>query len=63
MMEYVVKAKIPDYVFEHPTMVAMSQAINGILTWPNVRHAMNQLDTYNSFCNRIYVLSMRVHFG
>jgi hypothetical protein len=37
LMEYTVQASIPDHVFEHPTMIKLSQAITDILTWPNVR--------------------------
>jgi hypothetical protein len=35
IIEYAVQADLPDNVFDHPTVIAMSQAATDILTWPN----------------------------
>jgi hypothetical protein len=35
IIEYAVQADLPDSVFEHPTVIAMSETATDILTWPN----------------------------
>lgn len=37
MVEYSLDIDLPDYVFEDPIVIAMSQATTDIMTWPNVR--------------------------
>ena len=37
MVEYSLDLDVPDYVFDHPTIRAMSDATTDIMTWPNVR--------------------------
>ena len=37
MIEYSLDLDLPDFVFQHPTIIAMSEATNDIMTWPNVR--------------------------
>jgi hypothetical protein len=46
MIEYAVQADIPDYVFDHPTIIAMSEATTDILTWPNVRSPTLMIHCY-----------------
>jgi len=36
MIEYSLDIDLPDHVFEHPTIRAMSDATNDLMTWPNV---------------------------
>jgi hypothetical protein len=36
MIEYSLDIDLPDYVFEHPIIRAMSDATNDLMTWPNV---------------------------
>jgi len=36
MVEYSLDLDIPDHVFEHPIVQAMSDATTDIMTWPNV---------------------------
>ncbi|KAF8883528.1 isoprenoid synthase domain-containing protein [Infundibulicybe gibba] len=35
MVEYSLDIDLPDYVFEDPTVIAMSEATSDIMTWPN----------------------------
>lgn len=37
MVEYSLDIDLPSYVFQDPIVIAMSQAISDIMTWPNVR--------------------------
>jgi hypothetical protein len=37
MIEYTLDIDLPDRVFEHPTIIGMSQAACDVLSWPNVR--------------------------
>ncbi|PPQ97140.1 hypothetical protein CVT26_000623 [Gymnopilus dilepis] len=39
MIEYSLDLKIPDYVFDDPIVIAMSQATTDIMTWPNKEQA------------------------
>ncbi|THU78121.1 terpenoid synthase [Dendrothele bispora CBS 962.96] len=39
MIEYSLDIVLPDYVFEHPTIRAMSDATNDLMTWPNKEQA------------------------
>jgi len=41
MIEYSLDLDIPDYVFEHPIVTAMSKATNDMATWPNVRRLIS----------------------
>lgn len=36
MVEYSLDLDIPDYVFDNPIVISMSEATTDIMTWPNV---------------------------
>lgn len=41
MVEYSLDIDLPDFVFEDPVVRAMSDAVNDIMTWPNVSSILN----------------------
>jgi len=65
MVEYSLDLDIPDYVFEHPILMAMSNATTDMMTWPNVRRlkvGFTIVQCYSSsfYSYRTFVPSMYV---
>ncbi|KAH8930304.1 terpenoid synthase [Atractiella rhizophila] len=54
--EYSVDLDVPDYVFEHPVMKAMSDATDDILTWPNDLCSFNKEQADGDYQNLISII-------
>lgn len=60
MVEYSLGIDLPDFVFEHPIIRAMSDATTDIMTWPNV--CVNCVSFSNSSNSRPYrILSLSMY--
>lgn len=60
MVEYSLGIDLPDFVFEHPIIRAMSDATTDIMTWPNV--SVNCVSFSNSSNSRPYrILSLSMY--
>ncbi|KAF5363252.1 hypothetical protein D9756_001012 [Leucocoprinus leucothites] len=53
MVEYSLDLDIPDYIFEDPTVVAMSEATTDIMTWPNDICSFNKEQADGDFQNLV----------
>ncbi|KAF9255786.1 terpenoid synthase [Marasmius fiardii PR-910] len=56
MVEYSLEIDLPDYVFEDPIFVAMSQATSDIMTWPNDLCSFNKEQADGDYQNLVCVL-------
>ncbi|KAK0452122.1 isoprenoid synthase domain-containing protein [Desarmillaria tabescens] len=56
MVEYSLDLNIPDYVFDDPIVIAMSEAITDILTWPNDLCSFNKEQADGDYQNLVCVL-------
>jgi len=56
MVEYSLDLDIPDYVFEHPTIRAMSDATTDIMTWPNDLCSFNKEQADGDYQNLVCIL-------
>ncbi|KAH8923561.1 terpenoid synthase [Atractiella rhizophila] len=54
--EYSVDLDMPDYVFEHPVMKAMSDATDDILTWPNDLCSFNKEQADGDYQNLVFII-------
>ncbi|KAF5374321.1 hypothetical protein D9758_004657 [Tetrapyrgos nigripes] len=58
MVEYSLDIDLPDYVFQDPTFIAMSQAISDIMTWPNDLCSFNKEQADGDYQNLVCVLQV-----
>ncbi|KAF8991670.1 isoprenoid synthase domain-containing protein [Cyathus striatus] len=63
MVEYSLDIKIPDYVFQHPIMIAMSDATSDIMTWPNDLCSFNKEQADGDLQNFICCVMMERDIG
>ncbi|KXN91260.1 Alpha-muurolene synthase [Leucoagaricus sp. SymC.cos] len=56
MVEYALDIKLPDYVFEHPILVAMSEATTDIMTWPNDMYSFNKEQADGDYQNLVCII-------
>ncbi|KAF9476267.1 terpenoid synthase [Pholiota conissans] len=56
MVEYSLDLDIPDYVFKHPTVMAMSDATTDIMTWPNDLCSFNKEQADGDFQNLVCII-------
>ncbi|KAJ8473020.1 hypothetical protein ONZ45_g16452 [Pleurotus djamor] len=54
MVEYALNIDLPDEVFKHPTIMAMSTATNDIMTWPNDLCSFNKEQADGDYQNLVY---------
>ncbi|KAK0475990.1 isoprenoid synthase domain-containing protein [Armillaria luteobubalina] len=56
MVEYSLDLDIPDHVFDDPIVIAMSEAMNDIMTWPNLLCSFNKEQADGDYQNLVCVL-------
>ncbi|KAG7089978.1 hypothetical protein E1B28_011602 [Marasmius oreades] len=56
MVEYSLDIDLPDYVFEDPIFIAMSQATSDIMTWPNDLCSFNKEQADGDYQNFVCIL-------
>jgi len=56
MIEYSLDLDLPNHVFEHPTIVAMSEATNDMMTWPNDLCSFNKEQADGDYQNLVFVI-------
>ncbi|EIW80046.1 terpenoid synthase [Coniophora puteana RWD-64-598 SS2] len=56
MVEYSLDIDLPDYVFEHSTIRAMSDATNDMMTWPNDLCSFNKEQANGDYQNLVFVI-------
>ncbi|KAK7459648.1 hypothetical protein VKT23_009630 [Stygiomarasmius scandens] len=63
MIEYSLDIDLPDYVFEHPTIRAMSDATNDLMTWPNDICSFNKEQADGDYSNLVFVVMEEKDLG
>ncbi|KAF5374219.1 hypothetical protein D9758_004664 [Tetrapyrgos nigripes] len=56
MIEYSLDIDLPDYIFEHPIIRAMSDATNDLMTWPNDICSFNKEQADGDYQNLVFVV-------
>ncbi|EIW76869.1 terpenoid synthase [Coniophora puteana RWD-64-598 SS2] len=56
MIEYSLDIDLPDFIFEHPTIIAMSEATNDIMTWPNDLCSFNKEQADGDYQNLVFII-------
>ncbi|EGO03037.1 hypothetical protein SERLA73DRAFT_165924 [Serpula lacrymans var. lacrymans S7.3] len=63
MVEYSLDLDLPDYVFHHPTIIAMSEATTDIMTWPNDLCSFNKEQSDGDYQNLVVCIMIEHNVG
>ncbi|THU89284.1 terpenoid synthase [Dendrothele bispora CBS 962.96] len=63
MIQYSLDIDLPDFVFEHPVIRAMSDATNDLMTWPNDLCSFNKEQADGDYQNLVFVVMEEKDLG